>query len=46
LLDPAVKDNPVIFPPADVLDRLSFTAALGADAEKPYAEGWRRVQDA
>lgn len=45
-LDPAVKDNPVIFPPADVLDRLSFTAALGPDAEKLYAEGWARVQDA
>lgn len=45
-LDPEVKDNPVIFPPADVLDRLSFTAALGADTEKLYAEGWQRVQDA
>ncbi len=46
LLDPAVRDNPVIFPPADVLDRLSFTAALGADVEKLYADGWSRVQGA
>ncbi len=46
MLDPTVKNDPVIFPPADVLDRLSFTAALGADTEKLYEEGWERVQDA
>jgi spermidine/putrescine-binding protein len=46
LLDASVKDNPVIFPPADVLDRLSFTADLGADTEKLYVDGWARVQDA
>jgi putrescine transport system substrate-binding protein len=46
MLDPAVKDNPIIFPPPDVLDRLSFTVDLGPDTEKLYAEGWKQVQGA
>ena len=46
MLDPTVRDNPVIFPPGDVLSRLSFTVALGSDGEKLYADGWKRVQDA
>lgn len=46
MLDPAVKDDPVIFPPPDVLDRLSFTVDLGPDIEKLYADGWKRVQGA
>ena len=46
LLDDAVANNPIIFPPADVLARLSFTADLGPDVEKLYADGWKQVQDA
>ncbi len=46
LLDAAVRDDPVIFPPADVLSRLSFTADLGSDVDKLYADGWSTVQGA
>jgi spermidine/putrescine-binding protein len=46
LLDPDVANDPVIFPPQDVLDRLSFTADLGPDVEKLYADGWSQVQGA
>ncbi len=46
LLDPDVANDPVIFPPADVLARLSFTADLGTDIEKLYLDGWKQVQDA
>ena len=44
-LDPAVSGNPVIFPPADVVARLHFTADLGAD-EKLYTDAWKKVQSA
>jgi spermidine/putrescine-binding protein len=43
ILPQALKDDPVVFPPADVLDRLQFTEYLGAD-EKLYNEGWDRVR--
>jgi len=43
LLDPAVRDNPVIFPPAAELAKLQFTVDLGGD-ERLYTEGWRKVQ--
>ena len=46
LLSDAVANNPVIFPPADVLSRLSFTADLGPEVEKLYADGWKQVQGA
>ncbi len=46
LLDPDVANDPVIFPPPDVLDRLSFTADLGPDVEKLYVDGWGQVQGA
>jgi spermidine/putrescine transport system substrate-binding protein len=46
LLDAAVRSDPVIFPPADVLARLSFTADLGPEVDKLYADGWKQVQDA
>jgi spermidine/putrescine-binding protein len=46
LLDPDVANDPVIFPPPDVLNRLSFTADLGPDIEKLYVDGWGQVQGA
>ncbi len=46
MLDPGVRDDPVVFPPADVLGRLSFTADLGPDIEKLYEDGWGQVQGA
>jgi spermidine/putrescine-binding protein len=45
LAEPAVLQNPVIFPPANVLGRLAFTADLGDD-EKLYTDAWERVQSA
>jgi len=43
LLDPDVRNDPVIFPPPDVLARLSFTADLGPDIEALYAKAWAQV---
>lgn len=45
LYDPAVRNDPIVFPPPDVLARLVFTADLG-DAEKLYADAWKQVQSA
>jgi spermidine/putrescine-binding protein len=45
LLDPSIKGDPVIFPPADVVARLHFTADLGP-FEKLYSNGWKQVQSA
>ena len=44
-LDPSVRNNPVIFPPADELARLQFTVDLGGD-ERLYSEGWKKVMKA
>jgi putrescine transport system substrate-binding protein len=44
-LDPSVKNNPVIFPSAQELKRLQFTVDLG-DAERLYADGWKKVMKA
>jgi len=43
LLPDRLLDDPVVFPPEDVLDRLVFTAYLGAD-ESLYTDGWDRVR--
>jgi len=45
LLDPAVRDDPAVFPPADVLARTTFTADLGP-ANALYDAAWKRVQAA
>ncbi len=45
LLDPSVRNDPVIFPPPEVLDRLSFTVDLG-EHERLYTEAWKKVQAA
>jgi spermidine/putrescine-binding protein len=45
LLPAEMLDDPAIFPPDEVLDRLVFTADLGAD-ETLYDEAWERVQEA
>jgi spermidine/putrescine transport system substrate-binding protein len=43
LLPASLRDDPVVFPPADVLDRLVFTQYLGDD-EELYTDGWDRVR--
>jgi spermidine/putrescine transport system substrate-binding protein len=45
LLLPDVRNDPIVFPPADVLSRLVFTRDLGP-AEKLYQDAWKRVQAA
>lgn len=40
-----ILNDPVVFPPDEILDRLFFTADLG-DAEDLYDEAWKRVQEA
>lgn len=45
LLSPEVRNDPIAFPPPDLVSRLVFTRDLG-EAEKLYAEGWARVQSA
>jgi len=44
LLPAELLEDPVVFPPDDVLDRLVFTTYLG-DAESLYSDGWDRVRD-
>jgi spermidine/putrescine transport system substrate-binding protein len=43
LLPTDVRNNPVIFPPADVLAKLSFLEDLG-DAEELYSDAWKRIK--
>jgi putrescine transport system substrate-binding protein len=45
LLDPTLREDPVVFPPSEVLDALEFTADLG-ETEELYREAWDRVQEA
>lgn len=40
-----LRNNPIVFPPQEALNRLFFTADLGDD-EGLYADAWSRVQDA
>ncbi|AOS62599.1 ABC transporter substrate-binding protein [Actinoalloteichus hymeniacidonis] len=44
LIDPALREDPLIYPPADELARLPFTADLGAETEGRYADAWTRVK--
>lgn len=46
LLDPALVEDPVVFPPAEILSALTFTADLGEEVEGLYVEAWQRVQEA
>jgi spermidine/putrescine transport system substrate-binding protein len=41
----AVLDDPVIYPPEDVLSRLVVIENLG-DADELYDDGWARVEEA
>jgi spermidine/putrescine transport system substrate-binding protein len=45
LMDPSVRNDPVVFPPADVLARVVFTEDLG-EANELYDEAWKRVGSA
>jgi spermidine/putrescine-binding protein len=42
-LPPALRDDPAIYPPADVADRLTVLQPLG-DAEGRYADAWDEVR--
>ncbi len=46
LLDASLLEDPVIFPPPEVLALVSFTADLGEEVEALYREAWARVQSA
>lgn len=46
LLDPAILEDPVVFPPEAELSRLAFTADLGEEVEERYRAEWERVHDA
>jgi spermidine/putrescine-binding protein len=43
LIPTDVRNNPVIFPPAEVLAKLFFLNDLG-DAEKLYNDAWKRIK--
>ena len=43
LIPADIRNNPVIFPPADVLAKLSFLNDLG-DAESLYNDAWKRIR--
>jgi spermidine/putrescine transport system substrate-binding protein len=45
LIDPAIRDDPVAYPPAERLRRMSFYRPLGAQGEQAYASAWRRFLD-
>jgi spermidine/putrescine-binding protein len=45
LIPADVRNNPVIFPPGDVLAKLPFLADLG-DAQKLYDDAWKRAKAA
>jgi spermidine/putrescine-binding protein len=44
-LAPEIRNNPTIFPPSDVLKKISFLENLGED-QKKFDDAWKRVQDA
>jgi putrescine transport system substrate-binding protein len=44
-LAPEIRNNPTIFPPADVLKKLPFLEILGDD-QKKFDEAWKQVQNA
>jgi spermidine/putrescine-binding protein len=46
LIDPALSQDPVVFPPPEVLATLTFTADLGDEVEGLYVDAWQLVQDA
>ncbi len=43
LIPADIRNNPVIFPPSDVLAKLSFLNDLG-DAENLYNDAWKRIR--
>jgi spermidine/putrescine transport system substrate-binding protein len=43
LIPTDVRNNPVIFPPGDVLAKLPFLLDLG-EAQKLYDDAWKRVK--
>ncbi len=43
LIPADVRNNPVIFPPIDVLSKLHFLKDLG-EAEKVYTDAWKRIR--
>ncbi|GGM39134.1 putrescine-binding periplasmic protein [Longimycelium tulufanense] len=44
MIDKELLDNPMVYPPADVLAKLPFTKDLGPDVEARYADAWTKVK--
>ncbi|ASO19338.1 spermidine/putrescine transport system substrate-binding protein [Actinoalloteichus hoggarensis] len=44
LIDEALRNDPLVYPPEDELARLPFTADLGPEVEARYADAWTRVK--
>ncbi|MCP2260781.1 spermidine/putrescine transport system substrate-binding protein [Streptoalloteichus tenebrarius] len=44
MIDKELLDDPLVYPPADVLAKLPFTKDLGPDVEARYADAWTRVK--
>lgn len=42
LIPPEIRDDPVMFPPVDLLRRSHFYAPLSAEGERLYADVWAR----
>ncbi|SDM94218.1 polyamine ABC transporter substrate-binding protein [Allokutzneria albata] len=43
-IDKRLLDDPLVYPPADVLARLPFTKDLGPEVEARYADAWTKVK--
>jgi spermidine/putrescine transport system substrate-binding protein len=44
LIDPELLNDPLVYPPAELLAKLPFTKDLGPDVEARYADAWTRVK--
>jgi spermidine/putrescine transport system substrate-binding protein len=44
MIDKALLDDPLVYPPPEVLAKLPFTKNLGSTAEARYADAWTKVK--
>ncbi|GAA0632954.1 polyamine ABC transporter substrate-binding protein [Kutzneria viridogrisea] len=44
MIDKALLDDPLVYPPAPVLAKLPFTKDLGPEVEARYADAWTKVK--
>jgi spermidine/putrescine transport system substrate-binding protein len=45
LLPPAITNNPVTYPPEEVLERLEFSMPLGPEGDAKQAAIWKEIKD-